>query len=62
MRRRVSATDAHSHAGSYTLLPLLSLPSQPHLPTPQVLPSLQVEGHPHMFALGDVNNVPEAKL
>ncbi|PNW76355.1 hypothetical protein CHLRE_12g556228v5 [Chlamydomonas reinhardtii] len=28
----------------------------------KVLPSLQVEGHPHMFALGDVNNVPEAKL
>ncbi|KAG2433696.1 hypothetical protein HXX76_008066 [Chlamydomonas incerta] len=28
----------------------------------KVLPSLQVEGQPHMFALGDVNNVPEAKL
>eukprot|EP00198_Chlamydomonas_reinhardtii_P013718 XP_001703055.1 type-II NADH dehydrogenase [Chlamydomonas reinhardtii] len=28
----------------------------------KVLPSLQVEGHPHMFALGDVNNVPETKL
>ena len=40
----------------------LTLPSRPHVPPPQVLPSLQVEGHPHMFALGDVNNVPETKL
>ncbi|KAG2438421.1 hypothetical protein HYH02_010876 [Chlamydomonas schloesseri] len=28
----------------------------------KVLPSLQVEGQPHMFALGDCTNVPEAKL
>ncbi|EFJ39392.1 hypothetical protein VOLCADRAFT_101032, partial [Volvox carteri f. nagariensis] len=27
----------------------------------KVLPTLQVEGQPHMFALGDCNNVPEEK-
>ncbi len=32
-----------------------------HAPCPQVHSTLQVAGQPHMFALGDCNDVPETK-
>lgn len=31
-------------------------------PGPQVEPTLQVVGHPHIFALGDVTNIDEDKV